>query len=69
IVARNYGLGGAKKYFSYIESLSESNTKNTKSIVNGDVRKLYDIISRDYDKKTREIDLISTLKLQYSQFF
>ncbi|EKN3956651.1 MARTX multifunctional-autoprocessing repeats-in-toxin holotoxin RtxA [Yersinia enterocolitica] len=69
IVARNYGLGGAKKYFSYIESLSESNTKNTKSIVNGDVRKLYDSISRDYDKKTREIDLISTLKLQYSQFF
>ena len=69
IVARNYGLGGAKKYFSYIESLSESNTKNTKNIVNGDVRKLYDSISRDYDKKTREIDLISTLKLQYSQFF
>ncbi|HDL7891936.1 TPA: MARTX multifunctional-autoprocessing repeats-in-toxin holotoxin RtxA, partial [Yersinia enterocolitica] len=69
IVARNYGPEGAKDYFSYIESLNKANPKNAKDIINSNVRKIYNGFSLSYDKATREIDLVSTLKLQNSQSF
>lgn len=69
IAARNYGPEGAKDYFSYIESLNKANPKNAKDIINSNVRKIYNGFSLSYDKATREIDLVSTLKLQNSQSF
>ncbi|CFR10266.1 MARTX multifunctional-autoprocessing repeats-in-toxin holotoxin RtxA [Yersinia kristensenii] len=69
IAVRNYGPEGAKDYFSYIESLNKVSSTNTKDIINSDVRKKYNRFSLSYDKKTREMDLVSTLKLQHSQSF
>ncbi|HDL7823281.1 TPA: MARTX multifunctional-autoprocessing repeats-in-toxin holotoxin RtxA [Yersinia enterocolitica] len=67
MVARNYGPEGAKDYFSYMESLNKTKPKNAKDIINSDVRNIYNDLSLSYDKKTREIDLVSTLKMQQSQ--
>ncbi|MDN0107035.1 MARTX multifunctional-autoprocessing repeats-in-toxin holotoxin RtxA [Yersinia rochesterensis] len=69
IAVRNYGPEGAKDYFSYIENLNKVNSKNAKDIINSDVRNTYNRFSLSYDKKTRDMDLVSTLKLQDSQSF
>ncbi|MGM7831924.1 YopT-type cysteine protease domain-containing protein [Yersinia enterocolitica] len=69
IAARNYGPEGAKDYFSYIESLNKANPKNAKSIINSNVRKIYNGFSLSYDKTMREKDLLSTLKMHKSQSF
>lgn len=69
IAARNYGPEGAKTYFSYLESLNETNPKKAKDILNSDVRERYNDFGHRYDKKTQEIELVSILKMQQSQYF
>lgn len=69
IAARNYGPEGPKSYFSYIESLNKTKPKKAKDILNSDVRERYNDLGRSYDKKTREIELVSILKMQESQRF
>ncbi|WP_145559653.1 MARTX multifunctional-autoprocessing repeats-in-toxin holotoxin RtxA [Yersinia mollaretii] len=66
---RNYGPGGGKAYFAWLEDLIEGGMAKPQKAINGNINEMQKSILADYYRNSLTEELVSIIRLQESQSF